>query len=71
MNTPKAVLNNQANFALGKYEALPPGEKAVIDQHMECLKEHYAAKCYNNIPALAGKLELLMMLGTWLNQNVP
>ncbi len=57
------------DYALAKYNAMSRSEQAAIDVQLKALHEHYAKRNYKPEPSLKYKLDLLMVLGTYLNQN--
>ena len=67
--TTKKVLNAQADFALDKFIEIPIEERGDLTEYCDKLHEHYKAHNYHPEPGLADKLELLLMVGTWLNEH--
>jgi hypothetical protein len=57
------------DYALAKYNAMSLPEQAAIDVQLKALHEHYAKRNYKPEPSLKYKLDLLMVLGTYINQN--
>lgn len=67
--TTKKVLNAQADFALDKFIAIPIEERGELKAHCDKLHKHYHTHNYHPEPSLASKLEILMCLGTWMNEH--
>ena len=62
-------LANREEYALQKYEALSTDEREAIDLLINRLHAHYQSRNFKPEPSLKYKLDLLMVLGTYLNQN--
>jgi len=57
------------DYALAKYNAMSLPEQAAIDVQLKALHEHYAKRNYKPEPSLKYKLNLLLCIGTFLNEK--
>ena len=62
-------LANREEYAMQKYEALSTDEREAIDLLINRLHAHYKTRNFKPEPSLKFKLDLLLVLGTYINQN--
>lgn len=60
---------SREQFALDKYNALSEDERAVIDEQVARLHKHFGSRNFKGEPSFVYKLDLLMMVGTILNEK--
>ena len=63
------TLANREEYAMQKYEALSTDEREAIDLLINRLHAHYQKYNFKPEPSLKFKLDLLMVLGTYLNER--
>lgn len=56
-------------YAVDKYNALPPEERAGLDKCLDALMSNYLGYHFKGIPSLEYRIDLLLVVGTILNQN--
>lgn len=67
--TTGTALTDREDYALAKYEAMSDEERAGIDAWIDALHARYVTRHYKPEPSLRFKLDLLLTLGTFLNEK--
>jgi hypothetical protein len=62
-------LTARRKYAVDKYNALPPEERAGLDKCLDALMANYLQRNFKGIPSLEYRIDLLLVVGTVLNQN--
>ena len=56
-------------YAVDKYNGLPPEERAGVDIWLDALMSNYLGHHFKGIPSLEYRIDLMLIIGTVLNQN--
>jgi hypothetical protein len=62
-------LSARRKYAVDKYNSLPPEERAGVDKCLDLLMSNYLGHHFKGIPSLEYRIDLLLVVGTVLNQN--
>jgi hypothetical protein len=66
--TPASVKARE-EYVRAKYDGLSYVDKVSIDQQAERLHQHFVSRNFKPEPSFLYKIDLLFMVGTWLNEN--
>jgi hypothetical protein len=64
-------LTARRKYAVDKYDSLPQEERAGIDAYLAALMANYLGYHFKGIPSLEYRIDLMLVVGTVLNQSEP
>jgi hypothetical protein len=67
--TPVSADKAREELVMERYNNLSYIDKVAIDQQAERIHQHYLTHNFKPEPSLLYRLELVFLVGTWLNEN--